>query len=61
VYVQVVPEGVELLPPSNHVEKLGKHNNRNLREKQNHLNYVFDMEDGGFEEDGLVEEEESFQ
>ena len=54
VYVQVVPEGVELIPPQQTVKQLGKVN-RSLREQQDHLNYVFDMMDGAdFEEEGLL-------
>ena len=54
VYVQVVPYGVELIPPSQRVEQLGRHN-RSLREQQNHLNYVFAMVDGAeFADDGLL-------
>ena len=54
VHVQVVPTGVELIPPQQHVKQLGKVNRR-LREQQDHLNYVFDMMDGAdFEEEGLL-------
>lgn len=61
VYVQVIPDGVELIPPQQNVEQLGQHN-RSLKDQQNHLNYVFAMEDGGFEEDGmLLEGDNSFQ
>jgi len=53
-YVQVVPEGVELIPPQQTVKQLGKIN-RSLREQQDRLNYVFDMMDGAdFEEEGLL-------
>ena len=53
-HVQVVPTGVELIPPQQHVKQLGKVN-RSLREQQDHLNYVFDMMDGAdFEEEGLL-------
>lgn len=55
VYVQVVPDGVELIPPSQRVEQLGRNNSRSLREQQTHLNYVFDMAEGAeFEDEGLL-------
>lgn len=54
VYVQVVPTGVDLIPPQQNVKQLGKVN-RSLREQQDHLNYIFDMIDGAdFEEEGLL-------
>jgi Protein of unknown function (DUF3110) len=59
VYMQVVPAGVELIPPSQNVEHLGQHANisRRLREQ---LSYVFDMSDGAeFEEEGLIWDSES--
>jgi len=52
VYVQVIPEGVDLKPPQQSVKQLGKVNH-SLREEQDRLNYVFDMMDGAdFEEEG---------
>lgn len=62
VYVQVIPAGFELTPPQQNVEQIGQHN-RALKDQQNHLNYVFAMEDGGFEEDGMLlwEGESTFQ
>jgi len=54
VYVQVVPAGVDLIPPQQNVKQLGRVN-RSLREQQDHLNYIFDMMDStDFEEEGLL-------
>ena len=54
MHVQVVPTGVELIPPQQHVKQLGKVN-RSLREHQDHLNYIFDMMDGAdFEKEGVL-------
>lgn len=59
VYMQVVPDGVELIPPSQNVENLGQHgaSQRRVREQ---LDYVFDMADGAeFDEEGLIWDHES--
>ena len=41
VFVQVVPEGMELLPPLENVKELG--HDPNLGDKKHHLDSVFDM------------------
>lgn len=57
VYVQLVPKGVELIPPSQNVEEFGISNNH-LREQQNRLNYIFAMVDGAdFDDEGLILEQ----
>jgi hypothetical protein len=40
VFVQVIPTGVDLIPPSKRVETLG-HKNPAIRQKQNELDTVF--------------------
>jgi hypothetical protein len=60
VYMQVVPDGVELIPPSQNVEHLGQHSSH--RQVQEQLNYAFDMADGAdFEEEGVIRDEFSFE
>ena len=55
VYRQVIPDGVELIPPSQNVEQLGLHSNMNRRQVREQLDYHFDMVDGAdFEEEGLI-------
>jgi hypothetical protein len=44
VHLQIVPDGVRILPPSQNVKLVGRHN-RSLREQQNHLEYIFNMMD----------------
>lgn len=55
VYRQVIPAGVELIPPTQNVEQLGQHSIMNRRRVREQLNYHFDMVDGAdFEEEGLI-------
>jgi len=42
VFVQVVPEGTEIVPPTQSVQNLGQHS-PHLKEEKSHLEYVFDM------------------
>jgi Protein of unknown function (DUF3110) len=55
VFVQVVPEGMEIRPPTRNVQELGKHN-PHLKEEKSHLDYIFDMFDMEVEvdESGLL-------
>jgi len=54
VYAQVVPDGVDVIPPSERVKDLGQ-KNPSLRNDQKNLEYVFSMDDGAdFEEDGVL-------
>lgn len=59
VHMQIVPHGVDLIPPVQNVELVGRHN-RSLRQQQKHLEYVFSMMDEQ-EEDGVVPEAAAFQ
>lgn len=53
VFVQVVPEGMDIRPPTESVENLG--HNPSLMEQQHLLNYLFDMGDEHeIEECGIV-------
>lgn len=51
VFVQVVPEGVELIPPSQNVKKFG--HNPELLESKKYLDYLFEMNDSDFLEEEL--------
>jgi hypothetical protein len=55
VFVQVVPAGVDLIPPSKRVETLG-HKNPAIRREQSGLDYVFAMlsMDEEIDEEGVV-------
>lgn len=53
VFIQVVPEGKEILPPTENVELMGKHN-PNLKNEKSHLNYIFDMFELEVDELGLL-------
>lgn len=53
VFIQVVPEGKEILPPTENVESMGKHN-PNLKNEKSHLNYIFDMFELEVDELGLL-------
>jgi Protein of unknown function (DUF3110) len=53
VHLQIVPDGVNIIPPSQNVKLVGRHNRR-LREQQNHLEYIFNMIDD--DDDEYVEE-----
>jgi hypothetical protein len=44
VFAQFVPDGIDLIPPSKNVEAFGLRDPR-LRAKQQHLDYIFAMED----------------
>ena len=56
VFVQVVPEGMEILPPTQNVQNLGQHN-PHLKEEKSHLDYLFDMFEMEVDELGLMLEE----
>lgn len=43
--MQVVPEGVDLIPPTQNVERLGQHESHR-KILRGRLNYLFDMADG---------------
>jgi hypothetical protein len=43
VFVQFVPEGVEIIPPLHNVKHLG--HNPKLQNEKNYLNYLFEMTD----------------
>jgi Protein of unknown function (DUF3110) len=53
VHFQIVPDGVNVLPPLQNVKLVGRHN-RSLRDQQNHLEYIFNMIDD--DDDEPVEE-----
>lgn len=53
VHMQIVPDGVNVIPPSQNVKMVGRHN-RSLREQQNHFEYIFSMMDNDQEEDGVM-------
>jgi hypothetical protein len=53
VCVQVVPEDVELIPPSQNVETFG--HDPELKENQKFLDYLFDMDDSELDEIGPLE------
>ncbi len=62
VTVQVVPDGVELLPPTQAVEDLGKHNDRTLKQQQQMLEELYDLNDEmEDEEDGVIYEGSAFE
>lgn len=48
VFVQVVPEGVEIIPPSQNVKHLG--HNPKLRNDKSYLDYLFEMTDSDLED-----------
>lgn len=52
VFVQVVPRGMEVLPPTANVEELG--HNPKLKDEKSELNYLFEMNDSELEEVGLL-------
>lgn len=53
VSVQVVPEGVEVKPPTKNVKRFG--HDPSLRNTKKHLDYLFEMTDEDLEEIGLLE------
>jgi hypothetical protein len=53
VFVQVVPVGVELIPPSQNVKTFGL--DPSLKESKQYLDYIFAMDDGELEEVGVME------
>ncbi|CAB9497820.1 Protein of unknown function (DUF3110) [Seminavis robusta] len=57
IFVQVVPDGMEILPPTKNVQTLGKHN-RHLKEEKNRLDYIFGMFEMEVDELGLMVPEE---
>lgn len=56
VFVQVVPRGMEVLPPTQNVLELG--HNPKLKDEKSQLDYLFDMNDSELEEIGLLLEEQ---
>jgi hypothetical protein len=54
VFVQVVPEGVELIPPSQNVKTFG--HNPTLRGSKKDLDYLLEMNESELEEIGLLKE-----
>jgi hypothetical protein len=48
VFVQVVPEGVEIIPPLHNVKHLG--HNPKLQNEKNYLNYIFEMTDDNLDD-----------
>lgn len=53
VAVQVVPEGVQLKPPTKNVKRFG--HDPSLRDTKKHLDYIFAMTDEDLDEIGLLE------
>jgi len=53
VFILVVPEGKEILPPTENVESMGKHN-PNLKNEKYHLDYIFYMFELEVDELGLL-------
>jgi hypothetical protein len=51
VFIQVIPEGIELIPPTQNVESLGL--SPGLKEAKQHLSYLY-------EKDWMEEEEKEF-
>jgi hypothetical protein len=58
VFVQVVPVGVELIPPSQNVKTFGL--DPSLKECKQYLNYIFAMDDAELEEVGVMERIEDY-
>lgn len=56
VSVQVVPRGMDLVPPTQNVVELG--HNADLKNEKSQLNYIFGMSDAELEEVGALEVEE---
>jgi len=56
VSAQIVPDGMDVLPPQENVKQFGSHQTATLREQQKHLEYVFDMAEGcdEFEDEGIL-------
>lgn len=57
VFMQVVPTGTEILPPTQNVQFLGKHNPK-LKDEKYHLDYIFDMFEMEVDELGLLASED---
>jgi hypothetical protein len=57
VFIQLVPTGKEILPPTRNVQRLGQHNPK-LKEEKYHLDYLFDMFELEVDELGIGEVEE---
>ena len=53
VFVQIVPDGVEIIAPKKNVQNLGEHN-PHLKDEKNHLDYIFDMFELEVDEEGLL-------
>lgn len=56
VFTALIPEGVEILPPTQNVESMGKHN-PHLKDEKHHLDYIFDMFEMEVDELGLLDAE----
>lgn len=54
VFIQVVPEGVEIKPPSQNVQKFG--HDPSLIKTKKHLEYLLEMTDEDVEETGMLED-----
>jgi hypothetical protein len=60
VFMQLVPEGVDLIPPKQNVQQLGLPNGHQRYDEQrrtrDHLNFAFYMLDGAddLDEDGVI-------
>jgi len=53
VFIQVIPEGVEIKPPSQNVKKFG--HDPSLIKTKKHLEYLLEMTDEDVEEAGMLE------
>ena len=53
VFVQVVPRGTEIVPPTQNVQFMGQHNPK-LKDEKYHLDYIFDMFELEADELGLL-------
>jgi hypothetical protein len=53
VFVQVVPRGMDIRPPTQNVEEFGY--NPLLKEQKSQLDYLFEMSDSELEEIGALE------
>lgn len=59
VFVQVVPKGTKIIPPSQNVPQFG--HDPKLRSQKQSLGYLFEMSDGQVEyEEGAIVEQDEF-
>jgi hypothetical protein len=54
VFVQVVPEGMDVIPPSENVTTLD--HNPTLREEKKYIDHIFEMSDSECDEEGIFVE-----